>query len=183
MDNGGNGMAKATPGEELDVATSSVELEAVRAALLGEGRLQVPDEDPDVVTARIVGRILDADSMEKTFAPSSVIKGDDFVNVPFTIEAVTWLSSDYEEGGPGVFALADGVCRGNTVEASAGDIVKVSLGGAQVIAQLYKAVANGWLPLDVVIRKTEKATKRGFHPKWLELPKDAKATSAKAAGS
>lgn len=159
-------MAKPQDMNDAVVPYDTVELEAVRSALLGQGRLEVRDEDPDAVTARIVNRILEG-TADEAFTPQTVVKGKELVNVGFRLEAVDWASSDFEEG-PGVFAIGTAALLEDTFAGSRGDVVKISLGGAQVVAQLYKAVTADTLPRDLVIRQTDKPTKRGYYPKWLE---------------
>jgi hypothetical protein len=146
-----------------------VELEAVREALLGNGQLRIREEDPDIARARIVSEILDG-SLDEAFASRKPTASDDVVDTPMSLLSFDWAASDFDEG-PGLFAVANCALLRSTFAGSAGDIIKVSLGGDQIIAQLYKLAQNGpgTLPRDIVVRKKSKPTKRGFYPKWLEF--------------
>jgi hypothetical protein len=144
-----------------------IELAQVLDALTGKGRITLLDEDPEVVTRRIVARILEAETMDEVFASQAVQKADDLLNVPLRLLKVDWIASDFEEG-PGVFALATVALLSTTFCGEFGEIVKVSLGGQQIVAQLYKWANDGGEARSIVIRKKDTPTKAGYYPKWLE---------------
>ncbi|MDE1882265.1 MAG: hypothetical protein KGI89_17155 [Euryarchaeota archaeon] len=50
------------------------------------------------------------------------------------------------------------------VETEGGDTILASCGGESVVAYFAKRWAEGWLPVDVVISPSEKATRAGYHP-------------------
>lgn len=153
--------------KEAEVIPSNrMELEAVKEALLGNGQLAVREEDPEAVTRRIVTQILEG-SADEALTPQSVHASDDVIDEPLRLLSVAWNSSDFEEG-PGVFATGRCAVLLDGFVGSPGDIIKVTLGGTQILAQLYKLVSEDKLPVDIVVRKAKEKTSRGFYPKWLE---------------
>jgi hypothetical protein len=157
-----------------DVVTyTQLDGDVVKKLLLGEGKLAPIAEDPEAARGRIMRRLFEG-TWEDVTSPSNLIQGKDLIDVPFEVRAVEWFESDFDEG-VGFFSVVTAVMLADAFEASAGDIVKISLGSEQVLALLYRAWAEDRLPWRCVQRQADKPTRRGFKPRWLESWKEVTA--------
>ena len=117
--------------------------------LRGEEEIPVVD-DPDDVMDAIIDRVLAADSLDEALAVSSAPAWKDVCpNVVVTVNAVMMRESTKNEYG-GIYLLVD-ITRHDT-----GERLIVNTGGKKVCATLLLALAQGWLPCEVVL--TEKPT-------------------------
>lgn len=147
--------------EPRDGADELDDLATVKAALL-DGTLEV-EVDPAKMSRAIVERILEAPS-EAVFEPDQVIHARDLLGRPFKVRGVRWFPSSFDEG-PAVYAVADSVML------DTGEICVVTLGATRALAQLYRAVKDGLLPIDVRVVEATRPTAAGFYPYHLEAVK------------
>jgi hypothetical protein len=133
--------------------------------------------DPAVAAMDIVRRILAADSIEDVLKGTPAIHAADVVNTPLIITGFTFNESDLTESGPGFYMLID--CAD-----SQGEPYKVTCGAVNVMAQLWRLQQLEALPLVAKIVESEKKTKAGYRPMWLEAvsPDDAPTASGAPGG-
>lgn len=114
-------------------------------------------------TSGLIDDILNAASLEKALKVFDSTPAEEVLDVPLTIENVTFLPSQFDDNmtGVGVFALIRAMDR-NT-----GEMLTISCGAASVAATLLKAQVEGWLPADLKITQGSK-TANGFYPLNLE---------------
>lgn len=128
--------------------------------------LAAPDDasnelDPEQVSIDIIGRILNATSVDDVLGGAGATHARDFLNVPFTLTNVRFNRSDFDESGPSFYALLEGA-DGN------GEPVTVTCGARNVIAQAWKLNDMGALPVALVLQESERTTRRGYKVMWLE---------------
>lgn len=123
--------------------------------------MEVPDP-PDDATARIVAQILEAGSVEELDRPWDAEGMRELANTVIRVESVHKMPSDYANG-LGTYL----VCH--CVQPELGEKFVLTTGSVSIVAQLVRAHAQGWLPLDVVPRMAEKPSKNGYFPMHLEL--------------
>lgn len=154
--------------EGVALEYTELTLDTVGQVLKGELELLPAVENPEQASKRILTRIFEAETLDDVLAPQKdVVQGKTFIGVPFELRSVDWLQSEHEEG-PGIFTVCDALVLQDSIEAAEGDLIRLSLGGAQVLGQLYRIVTEQGLPRRIVQRTTEKATRRGRYPRWLE---------------
>lgn len=128
---------------------------------VGEGELV---QDPDAIAARIVARILEAETLDDVFASQETTAAGDVLDKVLTVTDVSYNASDIGEG-PGVYAIV------TAKDPNTGDNLTISCGARNVMAQLFKCRDLGALPLNVRFKEAAKASSRGYRPMWLELVK------------
>lgn len=140
-----------TVGTDLIVLEDDLEL----VAEIIRGKAQAPEliADPAEVAAEIVDRLL-AEKGADVLTAGKALHARDVLNVPIMLQRVRWARSRYDEGGPGVFALLEGV-RGDT-----GEQIVVTCGGVFVMVAALVLVRDEALPLPVQITETEAASGR-----------------------
>lgn len=159
-------------GEQVDEVTALQESNAnILAALPGGLQVfmklleQVPEPSDDV-SAKIVLEILQAQNLEDLDRPWDVEGMRDHVDSILRVKAVTRMPSDYV-GGLGWYL----VCQVDQPEI--GEEFTLTTGSVSIVAQLVRAHCAGWLPLQVVVRKSKKPTRKGYWPMHLELVRRA----------
>lgn len=123
--------------------------------------MAVPDP-PDDATARIVGQILEAQSVEELDRPWDAEGMRDLRDTVVRVNSVHKMPSDYRKG-LGTYL----VC--NCTDPASGEQFVLTTGSVSIVAQLVRAHALGGLPLEVVPKMAEKASKNGYFPMHLEL--------------
>lgn len=119
--------------------------------------------DPAEVARDIAARILEQDSVDSILSMGDAATEDarDVAERPFKITATpNWYKSSYEDG-PGVFVAME-VLFLDTDQKGV-----VTVGGSNVIAQMYALQTKTGIPLDVPMRFTVKRSSRGFDVLWL----------------
>lgn len=114
-------------------------------------------EDPEDVSDAIVARILASPDAGTLFAESETIAARDILGVPLNVKSVRWMQSDFEEGN-GIYVVLDATVRED------GKNAVVTCGARSVMAQLFVAQKEGWLPADLEFRQSARPTKRGYFP-------------------
>lgn len=151
-------VAPTTTGEEISLSEAF-------AAMAGESAsLALSREPVDPVEAQkeIVKRILAAESADQVLGGSDAIHARDVLDVPFELRGVRFLRSSFEGSGPGIFAVMDAVL------VTSGEVVAITCGGLNVMAQAAKLAQLGSLPADVKIVESDRPTAAGYRPMWLE---------------
>lgn len=115
--------------------------------------------DPDDAQMDIMNRILTADSPEAIAAMANNLAAEDMLGKPFVITEVTWYRTDKYKDGLPVYATIFGMADDGPV--------RVTCGGTNVMAILYKAVTDGWLPARFRFQQSNKETSNGYRPLWL----------------
>lgn len=125
----------------------------------------IPEAPPDAA-ARIVMAVLGSESIEDIDKPWDAEGMRDFENTMLRVHDLHKMPSAYA-GGLGVYL----VCQCSQPEV--GDMFVLTTGSVSIVAQLVRAYTLQALPLDVIPRKSERATKRGYWPMHLELVRRA----------
>lgn len=130
----------------------------VRAAL-ADGIL--PEEtDPADAAQTIVREILAGETADDVLGSSDPVGAKDILDQPITIHGGRFVRSDYSEG-VGVYAVAD-VTSHNT-----GERFKVTMGAANIVAQLFRLAELHAFPVDVKIVEAKRPTADGYRPQRL----------------
>lgn len=133
--------------------------------LLHGGKLKVMD--PEVISRMIASRILEASSINEILNQQTNLKVEDIEGEPLTIQSASFMSSGFKEG-PGIYAIIQAV-RENT-----GEVVNVSCGGTNVLAQIIRAMQLGAMPFRAYFARAANPTANGYYPLWLSaLPEPA----------
>jgi hypothetical protein len=137
-------------------------LDEVEKALMDpKAKISVAESsDPDAVISEIVAGILQSDD---PLAQSTAAGGRDILGVPILIESVDWRNSDFSGEGLGIFAVVHARDQG-------GQKMAITCGGRNVLAQLYRLVKDGSLPVGVHFEES-KPTARGTTVLWLRASK------------
>ena len=114
-------------------------------------------------TSGLIDDILNAASLEKALKVFDSTPAEKVLDKPLTVEAVSFLPSQFDDDGTGVgvFALIRAIDR------ETGEVLTVSCGAASIVATLLKAQVEEWLPADLKITQGSK-TANGFYPLNLE---------------
>lgn len=115
------------------------------------------DDDPTAAGLAIVAQVLAAETPEEVLADLEAEGLKQHIGEPFTLQAVEFRRSEYEEGMPFYCNL-----RGTDVETGAN--ILYTTGSQKITAQVFRLLTRGWLPRTVVCRQAEKPTKRGYYP-------------------
>ena len=152
--------------ETATTAGELLTLDQAFAELAGstEGIGAVQQQDPKEAQLEIVKRILSAETAEQVLGGlGSATAARDVLGVNLELRGVRFLRSSFEnENGIGVFAVLD--CVDNTT----GEVLAVTCGSANVMAQAGKLAQLGALPADVKILESERPTEAGYRPMRLE---------------
>lgn len=132
--------------------------EIIQAIVGGES---LPESTAEQSQAGIVARILAADSPEAALDMGEPVKAEELEQVVLNVTGVRWMRSTFEEG-PGVYAVIDAE-REDTNEA-----IKATCGSVNVMTQLLKLQTMAAFPQRVKIVKSQKPTKSGYYPFWLQ---------------
>ena len=125
-------------------------------------RLAAVPEAPDDGGASLYMQLLNATHWKDLDSPWSAQGLAKLIGKTLVITAVHKMESDLEEG-PGWYLVAYGADK------HTGDEVTFTTSSRAVMIQLIIAVTENFLPLTVIPRVAEKATKRGYYPQHLEI--------------
>jgi hypothetical protein len=152
---GDNAPARVEPAT-LDVLDSEV-----FQRFLAASETDAQELDPEHVSIAIIGRILNATSVDDVLGGAGATHARDFLGVPFVLTGVRFNQSDFGEGGPSFYALLEGA-NGD------GEPVTVTCGARNVIAQAWKLRDMGALPVKLVLQESDRPTRAGYKVMWLE---------------
>lgn len=156
-----------------DDPRAKAELDAMLAQIVGPepsaqeilqaivGGESLPESTAEQSQAGIVARILGAEGPDKVLDMGEPTKAEELEQVPLLVSGVSWQRSTFEEG-PGVYAVIDAV-REDTQEQ-----LKVTCGSVNVMTQLLKLQTMRAFPQKVKIVKSQRPTKSGYYPFWLQ---------------
>ena len=128
--------------------------------------LAAPDDtadelDPAHVSIDIIGRILNATTVDDVLGGAGAVHARDFLGIPFVLTGVRFNRSDFGDDGPAFYALLEAANDD-------GERVVVTCGARNVIAQAWKLRDMGALPVKLVLQESDRPTKRGYKVMWLE---------------
>jgi hypothetical protein len=154
----------ATPADQLPVPVSDsapVVLDDRIAAMYDAMIATVPEAGGDGID-NILVQIAQAADVADLDAPWRSTGLVELRNIPIRVTAIRRIASDYAGGLPW-FLVVDAAVR------ATGETVTFTTGAVSVVAQLVKAWSMGAMPLDVVPRVAERASKNGYYPQHLEV--------------
>ena len=128
---------------------------------LAAGEATSDELSADEVTVDIIGRILNATSVDDVLGGTQATHARDFLDTPFALTGVRFNQSDFEGAGPKFYALLEGADRN-------GEKVTITCGARNVIAQAWKLKDMDALPVQVELRQSDRPTRAGYHVLWLE---------------
>lgn len=115
-------------------------------------RIEMIKEDPDEVAARIMGRLLSAETADDIFGPAETLSSKTYINKPFRIDSVDWVNSETNEDFP-LFAVL-------SIITAEGSHEVLTTGAKKPCTQIALADSKGLLP--VWVKFTSTKTSRGF---------------------
>jgi hypothetical protein len=117
-------------------------------------------EDPEQISAQIVGDILRARSVEDVLGQRQLVEAESVLGQRIVVRNVRWMGSAFDDG-PGFYAVIDAANDD-------GEPMMIGCGGRNVMAQLFRLIELGALPLYVRIQRADKATAAGYYPLYLD---------------
>lgn len=120
-------------------------------------------EDAEQASRDIVMQILNAKDVESVFEGADTTPARDLLGVPIRILSAKAKRSAYE-GGATMFLLIDAV----RLDQESGEVIKVTTGARNIMAQLYRLTQLNALPVACVIVESERPTAEGYRPLWLK---------------
>lgn len=117
--------------------------------------------DPQQAQLDIVRRILSSESVDDVLKQQEAIHASSVLGRPLRIVGIRFQESDFTEAGPDFYMLVDCVTDD-------GEPYSITCGAVNVMAQLWKLDQLGAFPLSAQIVETERKTKAGYTPMWLE---------------
>jgi len=115
----------------------------------------------DEVTVDIIGRILNATSVDDVLGGQEATHARDFLGQPFVLTGVRFNRSDFDGTGPSFYALLEGADEN-------GERVTITCGARNVIAQAWKLSDMGALPVKLVLQESDRPTRAGYKVMWLD---------------
>lgn len=115
----------------------------------------------DDISEAIIKRILASTSVDEVLGGAATTPAKDVLGKPFTLTGCHFNRSGIEGDGPGFYAVLDMVTTD-------GEKLAVTCGAGNVLAQAWKLVQLGALPIAVTINQSPKPTANGYHVMWLE---------------
>ncbi len=137
---------------------------------------EVAAATPEDITYNILAQYLAAESIDELLDAGTTVEASEILGAPITVKAVHWNQSKVKGAAP-VYAVITAVRDGQPVT--------ITCGSQNVMTQLFKADAMGWLPHDFVLDELPHETAQGFRPMFLRavFPDDEERFKAKAKGS
>jgi hypothetical protein len=120
-------------------------------------KYMAPSDDPAAAIAQMAATILDAETFEEMFLAANLEPAAELFDVGLHLEEISFNRSDYTEGFPFYATL-----RGKRLDN--GEEFVCNCGAWQVVLVAYKTLENGWLPCGVMLHRSERATRGGYHP-------------------
>ena len=155
----------------LDVASLD-ELDQI--LLTGEYESEIID-DPAEISRQIVAQLLAAEDDSQVFDFGNAVGWREFVGTPMEVRGFHWRPSAYEAGAPIYFVV-------RAVRLDTGEIVTLTTGSHNVLAQLSNLARRGRIPgIVVALEPAKNPTAAGFTPLRLVKVADSAADYVKAA--
>jgi len=148
---------------------SQKELDLARAAIM-EGKEIPTASDPEVISKAIMERIMSAETFEDAFRAQSLSAWRDvLMGIPVYVRDIRFNPSTKRDKDkpdhPSIYAVVD-VQPIDPQSGELGEVQTVSIGGRNVLIQLYKMLEKGWSDKPVML--TAKDTQGGYEALWLE---------------
>ena len=121
----------------------------------------VPDAGGDGIEA-ILAQLARAESPDQLDSPWQAGGLADYRDRPILVTGIRKAPSEHPGPLP-YFLIIDGQ------DPATGELLTITTGAVSVVAQLVKAYTAGWLPVMVIPRMAERATKDGFYPWHLDV--------------
>lgn len=118
------------------------------------------NDDPAAVAASIVASILQAPDAQSVLQQASTTQAVDVLDQRLLIRGQRFNKSDKADG-PGFYAIIDAV-------SDDGEVMLITCGARNVMAQIYRLGELGALPCHAAIVQQDKPTAAGFYPMSLE---------------
>lgn len=137
------------------------EIERAFSVILGDEELPSAS-DPEIVTRAIVERIMAAETFDQAFQPQQLESWQQYKGEPVVVRSFKLNRTSFEEtAGAPVYAVCDLVL-------GSGEVVTVTCGGRNVLAQLVKMLQKGWLDnAEYAVKLDAKKTGEGYTALWL----------------
>lgn len=128
--------------------------------------LAAPDDeaialDSDQIAIDIIARILDAQTVDDVLGGGGATHAEDYLDRGFVLKSVRFNKSTFDSAGPNFYAVLEGYDEDS-------EPVAITCGSRNVIAQAWKLMDMGALPLAVEIKRSAKPTSAGFYVMWLD---------------
>ena len=143
------------PEEDMTPTTQLTDVEKFLTTVAGS-----IDQDPAAVQAAIVAGILASKTAEDVLHQQETTHAEDVIGVRLLITGLRWLRSDFEQG-PGFYCVIDCTDDDGTRQV-------VTVGSANVMAQLFRLDELGHLPFYAAIVRATRPTAAGYYPMRLE---------------
>lgn len=117
-------------------------------------------EDPEAQERRIIEQLLGAETTEDILTAGQVTPLEAIFGVGITVTGLRASESDFPDGSKVYLHIEATVI-------DTGQRVTLACGARDVMLKLVRLHQRGMLPVDVVIRRADKPTKRGFYPIFL----------------
>lgn len=171
IDQGGKVIANARDGQVMTVkqaaqlqaldAVKGSEFEPVMRAVISGELDEDREDDPEIAWARIITQIFRADTVDDVLASIDATGLTALLDKPIKVLDIDFQRSDYEVGSPYYLVM-------KCINIATGENMMVTCGAKRIIAQAVKLKVMGALPVDIIARKSQRATKNGFFPLRLE---------------
>lgn len=149
---------------ELEQVVEATAVEKVSPAVREFAKMvtMIPAQDASEAVDNILAQILAAENLDDLDAPWNTTKVDELTGHPLIVHSLKRMESDFTDG-LGVY-LVVGAAVKNT-----GEEVVFTTGSVSIVAQLVKAWAAGWFPLECKLVRAERPSADGYYPQHLEL--------------
>lgn len=128
-------------------------------AVLGKVDVELYD-DPEQAAVAIAQEILNSQSAQDVLRSRETVPAAELLDIPIEVTTVRFNRSDFDQG-PSLYALMRAIIL------ETGEVVIVTCGGRNVLAQLYRLCQLEALPTRVRITRAKRATSAGYNPLWL----------------
>lgn len=122
---------------------------------------ETTEVDADRQALNIIGRILNATTVDDVLGGRIAIHARDMLGEPFTLLGVRFNESTIDGDGPAFYAVLEAVDP-------EGEPMAITCGARNVMAQAWKLKDMGALPVAVMIQQSDRQTKAGYRVMWLE---------------
>ncbi len=148
--------ANTDPGAGLAVPSDSA------IAELDDYARSLPVDDPELIRERIIRNIMTATTVEQIANAGTVTKAEDLLNMPMSVLDLRVSDSTIAEG-PEIFLHVDAQVL------ATGEPVTFATSASDVMVKLLMFHKRQFLPVDVVLYRSDRPTKAGFFPVFLRL--------------
>lgn len=125
-------------------------------AILGSAEL--PADEGAGTIDEIVARLLDAPTLEAALQQQQTESLEGILGVTLMVDRPRWYPTDYAEQTSRCFVVVE------AIEWESGVVHTVTIGSTQPMVAIWRAWAEGKLPLKCIFHRSEKKTRAGFYP-------------------